>query len=74
VTVDFLNTDLPGNPRHRGSRLLRALVYKDVVRFRMNEGHAALLTLALLEEIVGRPDLASAMDHRKPNLSETVHE
>jgi hypothetical protein len=54
--------------------LLRALGYKDVVRFRMNEGHAALLTLALLEEIVGRPELASAMDQRKPNLSETVHE
>ena len=28
----------------------------------MNEGHAALLTVALLEEIVGRPNLASATE------------
>ena len=33
-----------------GLRLLRALGYKDILRFHMNEGHAALLVLALLEE------------------------
>jgi glycogen phosphorylase len=43
-----------------GVRLLRALGYKEVLRFHMNEGHSALLALALLEEIVGRPNLASA--------------
>jgi starch phosphorylase len=43
-----------------GVRLLRALGYQEIVRFHMNEGHSALLALALLEEIVGRPNLASA--------------
>jgi len=43
-----------------GVRLLRALGHKAIVRFHMNEGHSALLALALLEEIVGRPNLASA--------------
>jgi starch phosphorylase len=43
-----------------GVRLLRALGLKEVVRFHMNEGHSALLALALLEEIVGRPNLAAA--------------
>ena len=33
-----------------GFRLLRALGYKDIRRFHMNEGHAALLVLALGEE------------------------
>lgn len=33
-----------------GVRMLRALGCKDVPRFHMNEGHAALLVLALLEE------------------------
>ncbi|HUW56188.1 MAG TPA: alpha-glucan family phosphorylase [Planctomycetota bacterium] len=33
-----------------GVRMLRALGYDNVERFHMNEGHAALLTLALLEE------------------------
>jgi glycogen phosphorylase len=45
-----------------GVRMLRALGHKDIKRFHMNEGHSALLTLALLEEIVGRPNLASATD------------
>lgn len=43
-----------------GVRSLRALGHKEIVRFHMNEGHSALLALALLEEIVGRPNLASA--------------
>ncbi|NWF74314.1 MAG: alpha-glucan family phosphorylase, partial [Nitrospirae bacterium] len=33
-----------------GLRLLRALGYEDILRFHMNEGHAALLVLALMEE------------------------
>jgi starch phosphorylase len=43
-----------------GVRLLRALGHKEIVRFHMNEGHSALLALALLEETLGRPNLASA--------------
>ena len=35
-----------------GVRLLRALGYRDLKRFHMNEGHAALLTLELLNEEV----------------------
>jgi starch phosphorylase len=34
-----------------GLRMLRALGYHDVLRFHLNEGHAALLALGLLEEI-----------------------
>jgi len=45
-----------------GVRLLRLLEYTDIVRFHMNEGHSALLTLALLEERVGRPNLTSATE------------
>jgi starch phosphorylase len=33
-----------------GLRLLRALGYRDILRFHMNEGHSALLVLALMEE------------------------
>ncbi|HEX2972755.1 MAG TPA: alpha-glucan family phosphorylase [Tepidisphaeraceae bacterium] len=33
-----------------GVRMLRALGYQQIIRFHMNEGHAALLTLELLEE------------------------
>lgn len=43
-----------------GVRLLRALGHHEIARFHMNEGHSALLTLALLEERLGRPNLASA--------------
>ncbi|MGE5609449.1 MAG: alpha-glucan family phosphorylase [Bacillota bacterium] len=35
-----------------GVRMLRALGYEQIIRFHMNEGHAALLTLELLEEHV----------------------
>ena len=41
-----------------GVRLLRGLGHRKISRFHMNERHAALLTVALLEEIVGRPNLA----------------
>lgn len=37
-----------------GVRLLRVLGYRDLKRFHMNEGHAALLTLELLHEEVQR--------------------
>ena len=37
-----------------GVRLLRALGYTQVRRFHMNEGHAALLALELLDESAGR--------------------
>src|SRR6185295_13077313 len=33
-----------------GVRMLRALGYRDIERFHMNEGHASLLTLELLDE------------------------
>jgi hypothetical protein len=46
-----------------GVRLLQALGHKDVVRFRMNEGHTALLTLASwrrsLEDPIWRPRRAN---------------
>jgi starch phosphorylase len=37
-----------------GVRMLRALGYTEIQRFHMNEGHAALLTLELLEEEAAR--------------------
>lgn len=36
-----------------GIRMLRALGYRDVRRFHLNEGQAALLVLGLLDELVG---------------------
>ncbi len=45
-----------------GVRLLRSLGHHQISRFHMNEGHAALLTVALLEENVGRANLASAKE------------
>ncbi len=41
-----------------GVRLLRALGHHQISRFRMNEGHSALLTLALLEEEIERQNLS----------------
>jgi len=43
-----------------GVRLLRTLNYGEIVRFHMNEGHSALLTLALLEERLNTHPLGSA--------------
>lgn len=37
-----------------GVRMLHALGYDEVLRYHMNEGHAALLALELLEEAAGR--------------------
>lgn len=45
-----------------GVRMLRALGYDQLERFHMNEGHASLLTLALLDECAqkaGRPSITS---------------
>lgn len=38
-----------------GVQMLRALGYSEVTRFHMNEGHSALLVLALLEELLTAP-------------------
>jgi len=40
-----------------GVRFLRAMGHRNISRFHMNEGHSALLTLALLEEEIGRHNL-----------------
>jgi starch phosphorylase len=40
-----------------GVRFLRAAGHRNISRFHMNEGHSALLTLALLEEEIGRQNL-----------------
>ena len=42
-----------------GVRMLRALGYEKIRRFHMNEGHAALLTLELLDEEANRAGRAS---------------
>jgi len=39
-----------------GIRMLRALGYERIDRFHMNEGHASLLTLELLQEEAGKTD------------------
>lgn len=41
-----------------GVRLLRALGYRAIERFHMNEGHSALLTIALLQERLGSENLS----------------
>lgn len=60
-----------------GVRMLRALGHHDIARFHMNEGHAALLALALLEEkIDGRyPQQATPgdMDNLRPKCVFTTH-
>jgi starch phosphorylase len=66
----FTNSLYGGDPRYRlyqeivlgmgGVRILRAQGARRNVLFHMNEGHSALLTLALLEERLGRRNLASA--------------
>jgi len=42
--------------------MLRALGHTEIARFHLNEGHSALLAAALLEELVGRPNLASVTE------------
>jgi starch phosphorylase len=45
-----------------GVKLLRRLGHSEIATFHMNEGHAALLSLALLEEEIGDPDLKRATE------------
>jgi len=50
-----------------GVRFLHAVGHRNISRFHMNEGHSALLTIALLEEEIGRQNLpkTSAVDIEK---------
>ena len=43
-----------------GVGILRALGHTEIESYHMNEGHSAFLTLALLEQRMGRPDLGFA--------------
>jgi glycogen phosphorylase len=45
-----------------GFAMLRALGHREIGSYHMNEGHSALLTLALLEQRLGRPNLGSATE------------
>jgi starch phosphorylase len=50
-----------------GARILTALGYQPTV-YHMNEGHAALLTVALLKQQIGGRDLATATDDELATL------
>ncbi|THI90296.1 MAG: alpha-glucan family phosphorylase [Nitrospira sp. CG24A] len=54
-----------------GFRFLRALGYTDIRRFHMNEGHAALLVLALGEEKLTAQNQSDSISHE---LIETIRE
>jgi starch phosphorylase len=59
-----------------GVRMLRALGYERIERFHLNEGHAALAVLALVEEEMGREgglDLQSAIERVRPRCVFTTH-
>jgi len=57
-----------------GVRILRALGYTDLTRYHMNEGHAALLSLELLEKKrEGRPHLDPRRRHRKSSPQVRFH-
>ena len=45
-----------------GPALLKALGYRGIETFHMNEGHSALLTLSLLEDACGSNDISTAGD------------
>jgi starch phosphorylase len=45
-----------------GVGILRKLGYIDIESYHMNEGHSALLTLALLEQRLGSPNLGAAAE------------
>ena len=45
-----------------GVRMLRCLGHSGLATFHMNEGHASMLTLALLEEKLGHSNLAAASE------------
>jgi starch phosphorylase len=46
-----------------GIKVLKALGYDQIETHHMNEGHSTLLTLGLLAEISGSPDLSKVTDH-----------
>ena len=54
-----------------GLRMLRALGHQDILRFHMNEGHAALLVLALVEEKLALQGQAESVP---ADLIDTVRE
>lgn len=54
-----------------GFRLLRALGYEDIRRFHLNEGHAALLVLALGEEKLASQNQSDSISN---GLIETIRE
>ncbi len=61
-----------------GVRMLRALGYQQIGRFHLNEGHAALLVMGLLEEERGaqgaeRPVTAETVDAVRPRCIFTTH-
>ena len=51
-----------------GVRLLRAFGHHQISRFHMNEGHSALLTLALLEEEIERQNLSQVSAEDMENV------
>jgi len=53
-----------------GVRMIRALGYHEVDRFHLNEGHAALATLALLDEILGPKHSEAKLPHAFSRLQE----
>ena len=53
-----------------GVAMLEALGYKHVSTYHMNEGHAALLTLALLERETARGDLATVTESDREAVSQ----
>ncbi|HCU26105.1 MAG TPA: alpha-glucan family phosphorylase [Deltaproteobacteria bacterium] len=53
-----------------GIAMLRALGIRPIHPYHMNEGHSALLTLALLEEQVGERGLAAATDEDREKVRE----
>ncbi|MCC6673443.1 MAG: alpha-glucan family phosphorylase [Planctomycetes bacterium] len=57
-----------------GVRILRALGHHDLATYHMNEGHAALLTLALLRErLATGADAAAALSHVRRHCVFTTH-
>ena len=54
-----------------GTAMVRALGYRQIETFHMNEGHSALLTLSLLEEACGTRELDAAGEdeYAMPNPS-----
>jgi starch phosphorylase len=58
-----------------GVRMLKALGYRDIVRFHMNEGHSALLGLELFDEELSRTpsDRSRAVERTKGRCVFTTH-